>query len=116
MTAGQGAAAGAEGVKIPFQFKPAGFLLVLSGPSGAGKGTLVERLIAVRPECVFSISATTRPRRATEVEGVQYEFVTREEFERRRQAGQFLETAEVHGHLYGTPVAFVDRGVREGRV
>src|SRR6185295_18093706 len=86
--------------RVPFRFVPGGFLLVLSGPSGAGKGTLVDRLVAARSDCVFSISATTRPRRSIESEGVQYEFVTREEFERRRSAGLFLEWAEVHGQLY----------------
>lgn len=100
----------------PFRFEPGGFLLVLSGPSGAGKGTLVDRLVAARPECTFSISATTRPRRSTEQDGVQYEFVAREEFERRRSAGLFLEWAEVHDHLYATPVRFVDEQVRAGRV
>ena len=101
---------------VPFRFAPGGFLLVLSGPSGAGKGTLVDRLVAARPECVFSISATTRPRRSTEAEGVQYEFVTKDEFERRRSAGLFLEWAEVHNHLYATPTRFVDEQVRAGRV
>jgi guanylate kinase len=101
---------------VPFRFEPGGFLLVLSGPSGAGKGTLVDRLVAARPECTFSISATTRPRRSTEQDGVQYEFVAREEFERRRSAGLFLEWAEVHDHLYATPVRFVDEQVRAGRV
>ena len=101
---------------IPFRFEPGGFVLVLSGPSGAGKGTLVERLVAARPECTFSISATTRPRRSTEQDGVQYEFVARDEFERRRSAGLFLEWAEVHDHLYATPVRFVDEQVRAGRV
>lgn len=102
--------------RLPFSFVPGGFLLVISGPSGAGKGTLVDRLVAARPDCVFSISATTRPQRAGEENGVQYEFVTREEFVRRREAGLFLETAEVHGHLYGTPSKFVDEGVRAGRI
>jgi guanylate kinase len=88
---------------------------VLSGP-GAGKGTLVDRLVAARPECVFSISATTRPRRSTEVDGVQYEFVAKDEFERRRSAGQFVEWAEVHNQLYATPAKFVDEQVRAGRV
>jgi len=101
---------------VPFRFTPGGFLLVLSGPSGAGKGTLVDRLVAARPECVFSISATTRPRRSTESEGVQYEFVAKDEFERRRSAGRFLEWAEVHDHLYATPARFVDEQVRAGRV
>jgi guanylate kinase len=76
----------------------------------------VDRLVAVRPECTFSISATTRPKRSSEQEGVQYEFVSREEFERRRSAGMFLEWAEVHGHLYATPTRFVDEGVRSGRI
>src|SRR5438309_1403565 len=101
---------------IPRGFVPGGFLLVLSGPSGAGKGTLVDKLVALRSECVFSISATTRPRRDRELEGVQYEFVTRDEFERRRAAGLFLEWAEVHGHLYATPTRFVDDHVRAGHV
>jgi guanylate kinase len=101
---------------VPFRFAPGGFLLVLSGPSGAGKGTLVDRLVAARPECTFSISATTRPRRSTEVEGVQYEFVAKDEFERRRSAGHFLEWAEVHNQLYATPAKFVDEQVRAGRV
>ena len=101
---------------IPFRFAPGGFLLVISGPSGAGKGTLVDRLVALRPQCVFSVSATTRPRRDGESDGVQYEFVSRVEFERRRSAGLFLEWAEVHGHLYATPARFVDEGVRAGHV
>ncbi|MEO5616260.1 MAG: guanylate kinase [Candidatus Eisenbacteria bacterium] len=101
---------------IPFEFQPGGFLLVLSGPSGAGKGTLVDRLVAARPECTFAISSTTRPRRSTEKEGVQYEFVSREEFERRKSAGYFLETAEVHGHCYGTPAVFVDDNIASGRI
>jgi len=108
--------AGAQAPAVPFRFEPGGLLLVLSGPSGAGKGTLVDRLLAARPECTFSISATTRPKRANEADGVQYEFVTREDFERRRSAGQFLEWAVVHDHLYATPARFVDEQVRAGRV
>jgi guanylate kinase len=99
-----------------FRFQSGGFLLVLSGPSGAGKGTLVDRLMAARPECVFSVSATTRPMRSSETNGVQYEFMGRDEFLRRRDAGEFLEWAEVHGHLYATPAKPVDEGVRAGRV
>lgn len=101
---------------IPFEFQPGGFLLVISGPSGVGKGTLVERLVAARPDCVFSISATTRPRRSGEQDGVQYQFLDRAEFERRREAGEFLEWAEVHGELYGTPARFADEQARAGRI
>jgi guanylate kinase len=111
-----GSARGIEGAGARLRLEPGGFLLVVSGPSGVGKGTLVERLLAARPECALSISATTRPRRPHETDGVQYHFVTREEFERRRAAGQFLEWAEVHGHLYGTPGAFVEERLRLRRV
>ena len=114
MSAAQPAAGSAAG--IPFRFTPGGFVFVVTGPSGAGKGTLVDRLVQARPECVFSISSTTRPKRSVEQEGVQYEFVTREEFERRRSAGLFLEWAQVHDHLYATPTKFVDEGVAAGRV
>ncbi len=93
-----------------------GFLMVVSGPSGAGKGTLVGHLVEQRSDCVFSVSATTRPRRKTELEGREYVFLERAEFERRRAAGWFLEWAEVHGNLYGTPVSEVDAQVRAGRV
>jgi guanylate kinase len=100
----------------PAGFSPAGLLFVVSGPSGAGKGTLVERLVQARSECVFAVSSTTRARRDGEVDGVEYEFVTREEFQRRVAAGYFLEWAEVHGQLYGTPARSVDAAVRDGRV
>jgi guanylate kinase len=102
--------------EIPFRFRAGGLLLVVSGPSGAGKGVLVSRLVEARPECIFSVSSTTRPRRENEAEGVHYEFVTPVEFEKRRSAGQFLEWAEVHGHLYATPARFVDEQIAAGRV
>ena len=107
---------GTEETRLPAGFRAVGFLLVVSGPSGVGKGTLVERLIAVRPDCSLSISATTRARRPHETDGVQYFFLSREEFERRREAGLFLEWAEVHGQLYGTPRAFVEERLGEGRI
>ncbi len=105
--------AGTDAVSVP---QRNGFLLVVSGPSGAGKGTLVSHLIEQRPDCVFSVSATTRARRSTEVDGREYQFLSKEEFEHRREAGYFLETAEVHGNLYGTPIEQVDSQVRAGRV
>jgi guanylate kinase len=111
-----GSVPGTQEVRMRFRFASAGFLTVVSGPSGAGKGTLVQRLVSARPECVLSVSTTTRPRRPGELEGVQYHFVTPEEFERRRAAGLFLESAEVHGHLYATPLAFVDEQLGKGKV
>jgi guanylate kinase len=80
-----------------------GPLIILSGPSGAGKSTVIRRLLAVRDLPLhLSVSATTRPRRGKEVDGVDYHFWTREQFEAERQAGGFLEWAEVFGNLYGT--------------
>lgn len=99
----------------PFGLAPGGYLLVVSGPSGAGKGTLVERLLAARPECVFAISSTTRPIRAGETDGVEYRFVTREQFEKQVAEGYFLEWAHVHLGLYGTPLHEVEAHMRAGR-
>jgi guanylate kinase len=79
-----------------------GQLIVLSGPSGAGKTTLAHHLIEKFKFAAFSVSTTTRPLRGSEVEGVDYFFVSREEFLRMIENGYFLEYAEVHGHLYGT--------------
>lgn len=93
-----------------------GFIFVLSGPSGAGKGTLLAYLFQERPDCTFSVSATTRPRRTGEVDGREYFFLTRDEFIARRDKGLFLEWAEVHGNLYGTLVTEVDARVAAGKV
>ncbi len=77
-------------------------LFVLSSPSGAGKTTLTHMLEKRFSELTFSVSHTTRPRRSNEVDGVDYHFVDRAEFERLVRAEAFLEWAEVHGNLYGT--------------
>ena len=105
-----------EAAGAPTRFVSGGFLLVLSGPSGAGKGTLVDHLVRLRPDCIFSISSTTRPKRDAETESMHYRFVSPEEFERLRRDNYFLEWAEVHGNLYGTPAVEVDDHVRQGRV
>jgi guanylate kinase len=80
---------------------------VLAGTSGAGKGTVGARLRETEPELRWSVSWTTRPRRPGEREGVDYHYVTRETFERERDAGGFLEWFEVYGDLKGTPKQFV---------
>lgn len=81
-----------------------GKLIVISGPSGAGKTSICQALLARDPSAVWSVSATTRPPRGKEKSGSSYEYVSREEFEARRARGEFLEWAEYVGHLYGTPV------------
>lgn len=79
-----------------------GSLFIVSAPSGAGKTTLCRALVSSLPDLEFSVSYTTRDRRPGETEGMDYSFVTRQEFERMAAAGEFLEWAEVHGELYGT--------------
>lgn len=91
-----------------------GVLLVVSGPSGAGKGTVCKALREVRPQLKLSVSATTRQRREGEIEGVHYFFKTKEEFLAMRQEGAFLEWAEVYGNFYGTPVQFVRDALARG--
>ncbi len=86
-----------------------GPLFIISGPSGTGKSTLVDRLLrAFGPRLRLSVSATTRPPRAGEEADRDYHFWTRQRFEQELQAGAFLESAEVFGNLYGTPRSEVD--------
>ncbi len=82
--------------------KRKGMLLVISGPSGAGKGTLVDRLLKKDPSFCFSVSVTTRGKRKNEVEDVHYHFISEEEYDKLLDADAFLEHASVHGHRYGT--------------
>ena len=91
-----------------------GLLFVVSGPSGAGKDTLVDALLARTGRLRYSVSATTRPPRPGEREGEHYFFVTREEFERREAAGGLLEWREYNGNLYGTPRDFVEDTLTQG--
>jgi guanylate kinase len=83
------------------QFSRTGILFVVSAPSGAGKTTLCDALRQT-PDFVYSVSCTTRPPRAGEIEGDDYHFLSEEDFAARVAAGQFLEYANVHGHYYGT--------------
>lgn len=94
---------------------PVGRLVVLAAPSGAGKTTIAQTLMARRPDVGFSISATTRAPRPGERDGIDYHFVTREQFDGRIKAGEFLEWAEYAGNRYGTLRAEVDRIRQAGR-
>lgn len=93
----------------------AGNLFIVSGPSGAGKGTLVRALLERVPDIWLSISSTTRAPRPGEEEGVHYFFLSRKEFDRKVESGGFLEWAEVHGNRYGTSRDVVERKIAEGR-
>ena len=91
-----------------------GKLIVISSPSGGGKGTLIREVRKMMPELGFSVSHTTRPQRTGEEEGREYFFVTRDEFQRRIDAGDFLEHADVHGNLYGTSIAESEKAAATG--
>jgi guanylate kinase len=88
---------------------PRGLLFIVSAPSGAGKTTLVERLVEQVPHLRMSRSYTSRPARAGEIDGVDYNFVTRDRFEAMAKAGEFLEWAPVFGNLYGTCAADTEK-------
>lgn len=91
-----------------------GNLFVISGPSGAGKGTLVARLLEMVPDTWVSVSCTTRSPRAGELEGVHYYFKTRDEFMGLAENGGLLEWAEYSGNCYGTPRQVVEQRMAEG--
>lgn len=100
-------------------FKPDGTLIIVSGPSGAGKTTLVNRLCeyfsSLHNELHFSVSHTTREPRDGEIEGRDYYFVTRERFEEMVSSGEFIEHAHVHGQLYGTSRAEVEQRLKNNQ-
>ena len=91
-----------------------GLLFVVSGPSGAGKDTLVDGLRQRHDRLLYSVSATTRAPRPGERDGIDYFFVTREEFEQRVAAGGFLEYRAYNDNLYGTPRSFIDEALQAG--
>ena len=93
-----------------------GAILVLSGPSGAGKSTIINHASKDIGDYYFSISTTTRDPREGEKDGVDYYFVTREEFEEGIKAGDFLEYATVHGNYYGTSLKPVKEALEEGKL
>lgn len=93
-----------------------GMLLIISGPSGVGKTTITRGVERTIPDAVFSVSATTRKSTGADVEGVDYHFVTDEQFVAMKGRGEFLETAEIYGKRYGTPRVWVEEQLRRGRL
>lgn len=93
-----------------------GFLMVLSGPSGSGKGTVSKALMERNDDIVFSVSATTRPPRRGEVDGENYFFYTKEKFNEMIDNNEFLEHAFVHTNYYGTPKKFVLDQIEKGEI
>jgi len=91
------------------------FPIILSAPSGGGKTTIARELLRRRSDVGYSISCTTRPPRPGEADGKDYHFLTRDEFLRRREAGDFAESAEVHGNLYGTLRSEIARVLSRGQ-
>ena len=92
-----------------------GRIIIISGPSGVGKGTVVKRIMAADPNLCFSVSATTRTIRPGEVDGVSYFFISKEQFEEMIQKGEFLEYASYAGNYYGTPEPAVNAALAQGR-
>lgn len=92
-----------------------GLLIVVSGPSGAGKGTICKALLEKHDDLFISVSATTRQPRAGEVDGVNYHFITKEDFIKRVEQKGFLEYAEVYGNYYGTPKSRVEEMIDSGK-
>ncbi len=90
-------------------------LIVMSAPSGAGKSTLCDLLLQEFPEITYSVSCTTRAPRGQEEDGIDYFFLSKEEFDRRVREGLLLEHATVHGNLYGTPADPVREAFAEGQ-
>jgi guanylate kinase len=93
-----------------------GIIVVISGPSGVGKGTICKELVKRLDDACLSVSVTTRQRTPKEVDGKDYWFVGRDEFQRRIEKGLLLEHAEVFGNFYGTPKDKVDEAIAAGKV
>ena len=90
-------------------------LYVVSGPSGAGKGTVIREVLSRRPDILLSVSTTTRPARPGERHGIDYIFISKGEFDAMRDRGELLESAKVYDNYYGTPRGPVEAAITAGR-
>lgn len=96
------------------EIKRLGIALIVSGPSGSGKSSISREVMKRHPEVAFSISCTTRPPRSGERNGVDYHFLSVEDFRKKIEAGEFIEYAQVHGNFYGTLKSEVEKRVTQG--
>ena len=92
-----------------------GNIIAISAPSGAGKTTIVKEILKRYPELVFSVSATTRPKRKTEKDGVEYFFITEEQFKQKIEKDEFVEWEKFYDYYYGTFKSFVDNNINDGK-
>lgn len=93
-----------------------GFIVIITAPSGSGKTSIYKKLFEMRNDLKFSVSYTTRKKRAGEVDGVDYYFISRDKFMKKIERGDFLEWAEVHGELYGTERQQVEKCIDDGYI
>jgi guanylate kinase len=93
-----------------------GLLIVIAAPSGSGKTTIAKAIMKRHPNMLFSVSATTRAMRSGEIHGIEYFFLSMEEFKQRIAAGDLVEYEEIYGNLYGTLKSEIDRSLQAGRV
>jgi guanylate kinase len=92
-----------------------GNVIAISAPSGAGKTTIVKEILKLYPEIIFSVSATTRPRRETETNGIEYFFITKDEFKQKIEKKEFVEWEKFYDYYYGTFKSFVDDNITAGK-
>ncbi|MDD4003108.1 MAG: guanylate kinase [Clostridia bacterium] len=92
-----------------------GHLIIISGPSGVGKGTVCDRLLKQRKSIVKSVSVTTRKPRIGEVDGVDYFFKSKRQYDELKEKGGFLETFSIYDNYYGTPAEFVEKNINSGK-
>ena len=104
-----------RGKRRSWRMNSSGVLVVFSGPSGSGKGTVLAQYFAAHPEAAFSVSATTRAPRPGEVDGVNYHFVSRERFEEMISQGEVLEYTQYGGNYYGSPAGPIREALEQGR-